>query len=454
MNEKVLEVIREYNMLAAGDTVIAAVSGGADSVALLHFLHTYAVSLGITLRAVHVNHGIRGEESDRDEGFVRGFCERLGVPLDVMTVSDIFKKAKDAGQGLEEYARAERYAFFDITAKRYGAKTATAHTQSDSMETTLFNMARGTGLRGLMGIPPVRGAVIRPLIRCTRGEIEAYCTENNLAYVTDSTNLLDDCARNRIRHNVIPALRQVHAGCDAAYSRMARHLAADDDFIETAAKTALESAKTPQGLCTAELAGLHTAVGYRAAAIIFKEHGLTQHDTVKAELLLGHLGDGHYVLQLRGDKYAEVKDGFLNITDKLAPVPYFEIPVKEGRFKLNNTISVVFTITNCEHSEQTEKYYAGGLNNALDYDKIYGEFVLRQKKDGDKILLAKRGVTKSLKKLFYEAGLSAQARQTAAVLADENGAAWVQGFGAARRTAVTPQTKRILTISIEENEQL
>ena len=447
MNKKARVAISEYNMLIVGDTLVAAVSGGADSTAMLHFLHSIADEFGIALRAVHVNHGIRGAESDRDEAFVKAFCGKLNVPLEVFKINDIFAKARLAGQGLEEYARTARYNFFQELSATHNAKIATAHTQSDSMETTLFNMVRGTGLRGLMGVPAVRGRVIRPLILCTRQDIENYCTENKLQYVTDSTNLQDDCARNRIRHYVIPAMRQVHAGCDTAYSRMVRHLAADNDFLETAALTALQNAGEPQGYSTKALLGLHSAVGYRVISLIFSKNAVYQHDTAKAELLLKHLGDEHFALQLSRGKIAEIKNGILTINNCKKQIPYFELPVKEGKFRLRNSTFVTFAIINCE---QIEKYCQKGLNNALDYDRICGEFILRQKKNGDKIELNKRGITKSLKKLFYEAGLTEEQRQNTAVLADSEGVVWADGFGCAKRVAITEATKRVFTVSIEE----
>ncbi|MEF9852852.1 MAG: tRNA lysidine(34) synthetase TilS [Hydrogenoanaerobacterium sp.] len=452
MNKKVFAAVGEYNMIQNGDVIIAAVSGGADSTALLHFLHSNAKIFGITLRAAHINHGIRGAEGDSDEMFVRELCKKLSVQLTVHSIKDIFVKAKAAGQGLEEYARNERYSFFDELTSGNSAKIATAHTQSDSMETTLFNMARGTGLHGIIGVPPVRGRIIRPFIFCTRQDIEDYCKENMLEYVTDSTNLLDDCARNRIRHHIIPEMRNVHPGYDVAYARMTRNLRCDDELLEGLAQEALQNAKTDRGYVTASLLSLHKAVLYRVLAQLFRQSSFN-YDARKAELLQLHLADKSFTLQLNVDTMAVVKSGVLNIIRTEAAVPYFELPVKEGRFLLNGSKTVVFTITNYEHSEQSEKYSQKGLNNVLDYDRINSGFVLRQKKDGDKIKLCGRAVTKSLKKLFYEVGFTPQQRQTVPVLADDSGVLWVYGFGCAQSVAVTQETKHILTISIEEEQK-
>ena len=452
MRDKALSAIIKYKMIAADDVIIAGVSGGADSIALLHFLHTCAGELGFTVRAVHINHGIRGAESDRDMCFVEDFCKKRDIPLDTLVLQDIFEKAKKAGQGLEEYARNARYSYFAQIAKKYKAKVATAHTLSDSLETTLFHLARGTGLRGLRGIPPVRGNIIRPLITCTRAEIELYCKANDLAYVNDSTNASDDYSRNRIRHHVIPQLQQVHSGLENAYRRMAEHLADDEDYLAQAAKCALDELRLLHGYDVERLLALHPAVRYRAIAAIVAEHHLPCSDA-KATLILENLASQHYAVELTTGHYVKINRGVLTVEKSVQPIPYFEIPVSLGTYPVNNTILVTFEKTNYEHYKQIEKYNPKALKNALDYDRIYGNLVLRQKLDGDKIKLYPTGMTKKLKKLFNEASLSVEKRQNTPVLADEQGVVWVYGFGCDERTAVTAKTKNILTISIAEEKE-
>ncbi|WP_312645108.1 tRNA lysidine(34) synthetase TilS [Hydrogenoanaerobacterium sp.] len=453
MKDKALAAIAKYKMIAAGDTVLTAVSGGADSIALLHFLHTHAGELGFTLRAAHINHGIRGAESDRDMCFVEDFCAKRNIPLETLVIHDIFTKAKEAGHGLEEYARNARYHFFAECTAGQSAKVATAHTLSDSMETTLFHLARGTGLRGLMGIPPVRGNIIRPLITCTREDIEDYCKAQSLSYVTDSTNASDDYSRNRIRHHVIPQMKQVHNGFESAYRRMTEHIAEDEDYLAQEAKRAVRGAELSHGFDAVMLAALHPAVRYRAVALILKAGGLPC-DNAKAALLLENLTASHFVLELAAGRYVRIDEGVLTLQKAFVPTPYFEFPVQPGAFTVNNTITVAFEQTNYEHYKQIEKYDPKVLKNALDYDRIFGELIFRQKLDGDKIKLYQTGMTKRLKKLFNEAGLSARQRQNTPVLADEQGVVWVNGFGCDMRAAVTANSKNILIIGIaEEKEQ-
>ena len=187
---KALAVIREEGMLCPGDMVLVALSGGADSVALLHLLLSLKESLGLQeIAALHVNHRIRGEEADQDEAFVQSLCGAWHVPLEIVR-REVALLAQEQGKGLEETGREVRYAALEEAAGRMGetCRIATAHTLSDNIETVLLHLCRGCGIHGLTGIPPVRGRVIRPLLCCSREEIETYCREHSLSFVMDSTN--------------------------------------------------------------------------------------------------------------------------------------------------------------------------------------------------------------------------------------------------------------------------
>ena len=175
---KVKETIEKFNMLKNGEQVTTALSGGADSVALALALKM----LGYEVKAVHVNHHLRGEESDRDMKFCEDFCEKNNIPLDVCHV-DVLEYAQKTGLSTETAARELRYQFFE----KINGKVATAHNLNDCVETTLFNLSRGTGLKGTCGIPPVRDNFIRPLADVTRVEIEIFLKEQDQPYVTDST---------------------------------------------------------------------------------------------------------------------------------------------------------------------------------------------------------------------------------------------------------------------------
>ena len=202
MRDKVRRWCRENAMLSPGQTVVCAVSGGADSVAMLHILCSLREALGVTVSAAHFNHRLRGAESDRDEAFVRKLCDDWGVPLAAAS-GDAAARARETGESLEEAARNLRYTFF----ASLGQAVATAHTADDNLETMLLNFLRGTGLTGLGGIPPKRDFLVRPILCCTRQEVLAYLDAHRLPHVEDSTNAADDCVRNRLRHNVLPLLK-------------------------------------------------------------------------------------------------------------------------------------------------------------------------------------------------------------------------------------------------------
>ena len=178
-----------------------------NSTALLSVFVSLKEKYNLSIYAAHINHNIRGDEAKRDENFCKILCEKFNAELFIKSV-DVPTLAKTAEKFSEELCgRNVRYAFFEELSQKFCAKIATAHTASDNAETLIFNIARGASLAGLSAIPPKRGNIIRPLIELSRGDIESYCEENNLEYVTDSTNLADDYTRNYIRHNIIPCLK-------------------------------------------------------------------------------------------------------------------------------------------------------------------------------------------------------------------------------------------------------
>ncbi|MBR2880245.1 MAG: tRNA lysidine(34) synthetase TilS, partial [Oscillospiraceae bacterium] len=219
-------------MIPPGTKVLCAVSGGADSVALLHFLSKME---DVKLAAAHYNHCLRGTESDADEEFVKTLCGKLGIEC-VTGRGDVAAYAAESGKSTEEAARTLRYEFLEKTARELGCSCiATAHNADDNAETVLLNLTRGTGLKGLCGIPPVRGKIIRPFLQNTREEIEHYLEQNGLEHIEDSSNALDDYSRNRIRHYVSPVLRQLNPSYTSAIARMTESLREDEEYISSAA---------------------------------------------------------------------------------------------------------------------------------------------------------------------------------------------------------------------------
>ncbi|MBR6479307.1 MAG: tRNA lysidine(34) synthetase TilS [Clostridia bacterium] len=326
-SEKVRGVVSRCEMLEDGDTVIVGLSGGADSTALLRVLCELKTEYNLNLIAAHVNHGIRGAEADRDEAFCKELCKKLGVQIYAFHI-DIPELAKERGVSLEVAGRDARYEFFTGLAGEKG-KIATAHNAQDTAETLLLNLCRGTGLKGLTGIPPVRFVehkagcrsdetvstmVIRPLIECTREEIEAYLESLGQDYVTDSTNLEDDYTRNRIRHNVIPELVAVNENAMGNITRCISTLKDDSDFLEALAEELVSSSNRGDGLDTDALLAAPKPVLSRAVSRLAydvcgrypeKVHILKAMDMMK----IGRTDQ----VQIPGGAYIRVEKGRLRI---------------------------------------------------------------------------------------------------------------------------------------------
>ena len=241
---KVKNTIRRYNLPLTGRTVAVGVSGGADSMALLHVLLELKDEYKLNVIACHVNHGIRGETADRDEMFVIKECEKLGVEVHVLS-ADVPGGAEREHLGFEEYGRRLRYEFFNSVAD--DVIIATAHTLSDRCETLIFNITRGTSVKGLCSIPAVRDNIVRPLIDCTRDEIEKYCADNSIEYITDETNFEDIYSRNLIRLNVIPELKKLNPSLEKSFFRLICNAEEENDFISELSKQITDKAKKKDG---------------------------------------------------------------------------------------------------------------------------------------------------------------------------------------------------------------
>ncbi|MCL2217689.1 MAG: tRNA lysidine(34) synthetase TilS [Defluviitaleaceae bacterium] len=240
--QSIKATIAKHKMFTPGDGIIVGLSGGADSVALLRVLLALSEELELgEIIPVHVNHNLRGEESVGDEKFASELCAGLNLPLKIYQ-ADVKTFAAEKKLGIEEAGRILRYSFMEEARVNFNAqKIAVGHHQDDNAETVLMNLCRGSGLRGLCGIPPVNGNIVRPLIETPRLEIEKYLRDAKAPYVTDSSNSSQEYARNRIRHEIIPML-QAHANSNVAVTiaRNAAWLKADEDFLEATAKKILD----------------------------------------------------------------------------------------------------------------------------------------------------------------------------------------------------------------------
>ena len=306
-----MQAVERYGMLEKGDSVTVALSGGADSVALLHSLKTSENELGIRLSACHVNHNLRGEESDGDEAYVRELCRELEVPLKVFSVDVSGSVVKH--QSIEERARELRYDAFAKLSCELDSKVATAHNACDNTETVLLNLLRGTGLKGLCGIPPVRDYLIRPLILCTRDEIEEYCRENGLKYVTDSTNASTAYTRNKIRLELIPKLLEINPSLYEGVGRMTLALGEDSRFLEDMARTAFAEARAGEGVYSAEkLNALPDPILHRVISLMLREKD-TEPTALRITGFYEIIKGGRGKINIEKNKFASVKKGMAEI---------------------------------------------------------------------------------------------------------------------------------------------
>ncbi len=431
MLKKVTEAFARFDLLQNAKHITVALSGGADSMVLLVALNELKESLAIEkISAAHFNHQIRGDEAFRDQNFAAEQCKKLGIELCVGS-ADVPQYAKKHGISLELAARKLRYEFFESLDTD---AIATAHTASDNIETVIFNLTRGTALSGLCGIPPKRDKYIRPLILCTRDDIENYCKANNIAFVTDSTNLCDDYSRNKIRHNVVPVLKTLNESAENAVNRMTVSLREDEDFINGIAQKEYDGRSGDGILSVKGFDALHPAVAKRIIAKYFSSLNVeTDNFHINAVYDICRLGGK---LSLIGDKSAIVHGGMLKIVSNQKQIPVFDVKIVQQKNDL---------FENCE------KVHNLLLKNILDCDKIMGQLVLRTRRVGDTVRLKNKNCTKTLKKLFCEYKIPEQERDVWPVLSDDLGVVWIYKIGVAERCAASENSTRIYKIDVKKS---
>ena len=443
--DRISEFISEYNMLVRGETVLCGLSGGADSVFLLLAMCEMRERLGISVRAIHVNHCLRGSESDRDENFCRQLCEKIGVDFKAVRC-DVKKFALENSLSDEQAGRILRYRIFSENS--VGGKIATAHNADDNLETVIFNLTRGTALRGICGIPPVRGNIIRPILAVTRAEIEDYLKSAGQNFVTDSTNLSDDYTRNKIRHRVIPILREINPSLNETAVRSIRNLRAENDFIEMWTDKAMKNCRKGDSLCG--LKYYDEVIRHRCIARLLSEKGFpySSERLQTADKILTEGGK----LNISGNFHL-ISDG--------ETVSLKEI-VQQSREMLSKELvigeNVIFhdRVMKCEilspedfrnSQEISYEYVHKKLTfYLLDYDKIVGRAIVRNRRFGDRIKLPHRGFDSSVKKLINET-VPKDMRAELHFIEDGEGTIFAECIGVAERVLPDAETERLLKIT-------
>ncbi len=442
--EKVSSALREYEMLRGVRCVIVALSGGADSMSLLKALHYLSSELDITVCAAHLNHNLRGDESRRDETFVREQCEKLGVRLYVKSI-DISSIAQRDKLGLEECGRRERYSFFtELRGEIQNSVTATAHTASDNAETVLLNITRGCGLDGLCGIPPVRQGIIRPLIKCTREDVEMYCSRVNIPFVTDSTNLCDDYSRNIIRLNVLPQLKRINPNAENAVNRLSDSAHGDLSILKSLAQRERDKCRKDEGLDIDKLGECSRALlphiikaelESRFALIPEKRH---------IDLIIDIIQNGHGAVEVKKNIIVKSRNGVLMFCDiskkddknieKFADM-VFSAPMSFVYNEKKYSITLRITANHEDNNKINKKLLIDRLSCGI----ISCDTIIRTRRSGDVFSPLGRGCTKTVKKLFSEMKLSAADRETRLLIANGSEVLWIEGIGVSEKAAASAE---------------
>lgn len=421
-----------------GKTVAVAVSGGADSMALLHFTANFCARFRIKTVALNIEHGIRGENSLRDSAFVKDYCKTHDLPLLEYKV-DAPKKAKTDKIPLEQAARILRYeCFFDAIKSGKCDAVFTAHHSSDNMESVLFNLFRGTGIKGLTGIQNYKNVIYRPFIKVSKSEIAEYVKQNAIPYVDDETNFSDDYTRNFLRHNVIPKIKEIFPEAEKSVLRLSETLKEEDAFLETLAKDALISCDGGFYIPT----DTPKAVMARAIIIALKNLGLT-HDYEKT-----HVDDVCALCEKENGKTVSLP------LDIKAAKEYDKITIYKNHPNEDETAAIPFTvglhvlngrtINIAPCGKITDEELKKGL--FADLDKIPDCAVIRFRKKGDRFTKFGGG-TKSLSDYFTDKKIPLKDRDGILLVADKNDILIINGIAVSDKIRVDKNTQNIVKFS-------
>lgn len=448
--------IVKYRMLCDAKSVLIALSGGSDSVCLFHLMHGLSEASGVKVYAAHINHCIRGKEADDDESFVRSLCEKFGVQLFVLR-ENVPEIAKQTGKSLETAARDVRYSFFNKLCDEHGIdKIATAHNSSDNTETFIFNVARGSGLSGLKGIAPVRGRIIRPLITCTKAEIEEYCTQNGYEYRTDKTNFDTEYTRNFIRHEISPRLEKINQNIHSLLRNTCDCISEDEDFIEHYAYGFITE-KAESGCFDAnEFNKLHPALKKRVIKLLYQSFSGNNNSKMLQSV---NIDSAVWFIESNKSGKSIGLPGNVKLVNEFGKIGFSlyntenlsNVIICDGNNYFGDEC-ITSETHNISDSDCPEIIYTLLKKAFFDSDKIVGDIFVRTRKNSDKIKA--ENITKSVKEFFINKKIPLSLRDKYPIFCDDEGIIWVPQLSVADRVKVTEKTKRIKIIKIKEKEDV
>ena len=447
MKKKVLEFIRKNKLVKKGNSVVLGVSGGADSICMLKLLSDLQKRLGISLYVLHINHMIRGEEADQDAAFVKKICTKFKVPHRVINV-DVPALAEREGLSEEEAGRYVRYDEFSKYAYEVSAtKIAVAHNSNDNAETVLMNLARGTGIKGLGGIPPKREMedangnvveVIRPILCLSRKEIEDYLKENEIEYRNDSTNDSTDYTRNKIRLEIMPLLENINDNAMQNITNASNELADTSDYIEKDVDEAYEEFVTEEDgklFLSDESFAIDPIVLTGVIRKMIENIAGKLKDITRI-----HVGDVVSLSEKQVGKKIDLPYSIVAEREYEGISMFSESNETESETK-NKEVIISFEEDDFDRTSIEELKYT----KWLDYDKI-DDVVVRTRQKGDYIVIDKDGATKKLKKYFIDEKIPRRERDEVLLVADGNHILWVVGYRISEDVKVTSSTKKVVKL--------
>ncbi len=431
-------LIDEYGMLPAGETVLCAVSGGADSMCLLHLLSRRE---GILLHAAHFDHRLRGEESDADAAFVQDWCTAHSIPFHLGS-ADVAAQARASGQGIEETARELRYAFLQHTAQKIGADViATAHNADDNAETLLLHLIRGTGLQGLTGIPPRRNNVVRPLLTTSRAEILAYLEEFQIPHREDSSNSDESYARNKLRAQVMPVLRELNPRFVHSAAAAIQSLRTDHSYLSELAAEACQNARWEGNelvIDSRRIAALPPALAPRGARLLIELAAGGFTDCTAAHLSglveLCRSANPSASLSLPYGLTARRVYEELHLAPNRGSPPTLEptpLRFRGVTTPPNSLFSCLCRKSVCPPAPEPGVWY-------FSQDALGPDALLRPRQRGDALSIPHRGGSKTVKRWLIDAKIPRWEREQIPVLADSQGTAALAGFGPEQSRLAAP----------------
>lgn len=465
MIDIVLNTIHKYNMINKGDKIIVGVSGGPDSMCLLHILYRLRDEYNLNIIAAHINHCLRGKDADNDEKYVENFCKKYDIDF-YSTKIDVGKLAKKENISFEVAGRECRYDFFNKLKLKFNCdKIALAHNSNDQCETILMRIMRGTGIEGLAGIKAIRDNIyIRPIIEASRKQIEDYCEEHKLEARIDKTNLESIYARNKVRLELIPYIQEnFNQDIISVINRMGNNIDVDREYLDFA------SDKKFYQFCT--------STKYE---VVIKKEAFLEHKAITSRIIrrsINRLKGNLYnfervhvedILNLQKgstgkfitlpekikalNNYGDIHIFFEEFSDNKGENKEKEQILEIGNNIINSNIKIQLELTNEIHKDIMAKdVYV----KYFDFDKINGNIMFRYRKDGDRFTPLGMKGSKKIKDLFIDFKIPKHLRDYVPLICFGNEIAWIVGYRISEKFKVEKNTKNILKIKIEgekENE--